>query len=211
MFTGIIEAIGAVTQLRRLPGKLRIGIDSAIICSDLHVGDSVAVNGVCLTVVENGVRDFQAEAVQETLDRSTLGALRVGGDVNLERALRADSRLGGHWVQGHVDCISRVLNIHSLAGSHLVEVALPSQYAVHVIPKGSIAMDGVSLTIADLRSERFSVAVIPHTWDHTTFHTLRTGSEVNLEFDLVGKYILRAMQAGGGAALTGSRLETLGY
>jgi riboflavin synthase len=206
MFTGIIEEVGrveAVTPLRsgftREGGRrLRLGCSFA---GDLAVDESVAVDGVCLTVVARDAGAFEATAVEETLSKTTLGRLAAGDGVNLERAVRLGGRLDGHLVQGHVDTTGTVVSVEALADSHLVTVRYPAEHAALVIPRGSVCVDGVSLTVARLDDRTadapaFLLAIIPHTWDHTTARLWAPGRAVNVEFDLVGKYVLRAAHRG---------------
>ena len=204
MFTGIIEATGRVESVRPLGGtgrRLRI---RAPFASDLRVDQSVAVNGVCQTVVAGDDDAFEVVAVEETLAKTTLGALAPGHPVNLERAVRMGDRLDGHLVQGHVDGTERVLAVEQMAASHLITFSLQPAFRPHVIPVGSIAVDGVSLTVARLHEESFSVAVIPHTFEHTNAAAWTVGVSVNVETDLIGKYVGRwlAARAGGETAST---------
>jgi riboflavin synthase len=203
VFTGIVEEVGKVDAVTPLDGgrRLRVGCSFA---GALRVDESVAVDGVCLTVVAADGRGFEAVAVEETLDKTTLGRLAAGDGVNLERALRLGARLDGHLVQGHVDAPGEVASVEALADSHVVRVAYPAAFAPYLIPKGSVAVDGVSLTVARLDAPpgTFEVAVIPHTWQKTTAARWAPGRAVNLEFDLVGKYVLRAAGMGDRAAVT---------
>ena len=193
MFTGLIEAIGHIEELQVVAGavRLRIGTTLAV---EMSPGDSLAVDGVCLTTtaVENG--QVLADVGPETLRVTTLGSMRTGQLVNLERAMRADARFGGHFVQGHVDGTGLVTAVQSEAESHWVTVSFDEALAAYCIPKGSIAVDGVSLTIAALRDREFDVMIIPFTWQYTNVHTRRPGDRVNLECDIVGKYVARAAQ-----------------
>ncbi len=157
----------------------------------LRVGDSIAVNGCCLTVEERSREGFRVTAVEETLAKTNLGGLEAGSPVNLERPMKADGRLGGHFVLGHVDCTTRVTAIKPLGTGRMVTFALPKKYKHLVIPVGSIAVDGVSLTVARLAADAFTVAIIPHTWEHTLFGGYVPGTRVNLEFDMIGKYVAR--------------------
>lgn len=201
MFTGIVEAVGRVERVEPLTGARRVRI-AAPFAHALRVDESVAVDGVCLTVVAHDDAAFEAVAVEETLAKTTLGRLAAGDAVNLERALAVGGRLDGHLVQGHVDTVGEIASVEALADSHLVRVAYPDAFARLLIPRGSIAVDGVSLTVARLDEPQvgasqpagtFAVAVIPHTWTHTTAAEWRAGRAVNLEFDLVGKYVVRGM------------------
>jgi riboflavin synthase len=162
------------------------------------VDESVAVSGVCLTVVAHDEGAFEAVAVEETLAKTTLGRLGEGDGVNLERALSVGARLDGHLVQGHVDATGEIVAVETLADSHLVRVAYPREHGRLLIPRGSIAVDGISLTVARLDDEpgTFALAIIPHTWAHTTASAWQPGLALNLEFDLVGKYVLRGLSLG---------------
>jgi riboflavin synthase len=191
MFTGIIREIGKVERAQKKGGGLRITVHAPRSASELRINDSVSVNGVCQTVIECDETSFTVEAVEETLSKTTLANLRDGSLVNLELPLRLDDRIGGHLVQGHVDGVGTVVSLHKLANSWLVTVDIPHDFLRYVIPIGSIAIDGVSLTIASLRESRITVSLIPHTLEETTLKSLGVGSKVNLEFDLIGKYIER--------------------
>ena len=195
MFTGIIEEVGRIEAVTPLEGARRLRVACSF-ASALDVDESVAVNGVCLTVVDRDAAAFEATAIEETLSKTSLGALAAGDGANLERAVPLGGRLDGHLVQGHVDATGTVEAVETLADSHLVRVRYPEPYARHLIPRGSIAVDGVSLTVARLDEPdgTFAVALIPHTWDHTTAARWTPGTAVNLEFDLVGKYVLRSAQ-----------------
>ncbi len=195
MFTGIIEAVGRVERITPLEGGTRLRLACAF-AAELRVDESVAVNGVCLTVVAQDDRAFEAVAVEETLAKTSLGDLAEGDGVNLERAMRLGDRLDGHLVQGHVDASGTVASVEALADSWLVRVRYPEAFAPYLVPAGSVALDGISLTLARLDDEALTVAVIPHTWNHTTVRTWRPGRRVNLEFDVIGKYVVRAMARG---------------
>ena len=197
MFTGIIEAVGAVEAVTPLAGGRRLRI-AAPFAGALRVDESVAVNGVCLTVVAQDAGAFEAVAVEETLAKTSLGDLADGATVNLERAMAMGGRLDGHIVQGHVDVTGTVDSVEALAGSWMVRVAYPERFAPYLIPVGSVALDGISLTVARLGDDALTVAVIPYTWAHTTVQSWRPGRRVNLEFDLIGKYVVRALERGVG-------------
>ena len=195
MFTGIIEEVGRIETVTPLEGGRRLSIASSF-ASALAVDESVSVNGVCLTVVTQDADAFEAIAIEETLAKTSLGELAEGGGVNLERAVPLGGRLDGHLVQGHVDATGTVESVETLSDSHVVHIRYPEAFARYLIPRGSIAIDGVSLTVARLDDPpgTFAVALIPHTWEHTTAATWTPGTRVNLEFDLVGKYVLRNAQ-----------------
>lgn len=195
MFTGLIQEIGTILSVKPIGGGKEITCSSAE--TDLVLGESIAVNGACQTVVGKGNGAFTVQAVEETVKKTTLGTMKTGDKVNLERALRAGDRIGGHFVAGHVDCRGRIANIKQLTTSRLISIHYPKQFQPLVIHAGSISVDGVSLTIAESEYEILRVAVIPHTWEHTTLKLLRGGAEVNLEFDLLGKYAQNITRHGG--------------
>jgi riboflavin synthase len=185
MFTGIVRERGRVESMQQEPEGLRLDIDAPETASQLGVGDSVSVSGACLTATEVANGSFSVTAVQETLDRTTLGRLATGAEVNLETATRAGDPLGGHFVQGHVDAVGRVTAFED--GRLWVEAA--PEILRYCVEKGSIAVDGVSLTIAGMRGGAFEVALIPHTLEMTTLGALEPGDEVNLEVDVLAKYV----------------------
>jgi len=193
MFTGIIEATGRVSTVVPGPDHLRLGVETAL-APALALGASLAVNGVCLTVVERDEATVWMDVGPQTARITTLGAPHVGQVVNLERPLRPDGRLDGHFVLGHVDGMGEVIEVRPDSESHWVTVSLPDALAAYVIPKGSIAVDGISLTVATLARDRFSVQVIPYTWAHTTLRQTRVGDRVNLECDMIGKYVVRTLE-----------------
>jgi riboflavin synthase len=193
MFTGIVEELGEVQALTDLGDSVRLRVRGALVVGDAGHGDSIAVNGVCLTVVESGDGAFTADVMRETLDRSSLGALRPGDPVNLERSLRLDGRLGGHVVQGHVDGTGTVLERTPSPHWEVVRVSLPADLARYVVLKGSVAVDGVSLTVSALDDESFSVSLIPTTLELTTLGHAPVGALVNLEVDVLAKYVERLM------------------
>jgi riboflavin synthase len=207
MFTGIIQKLGSLG--RRVPrgNGQRLTVGHAAWESPLALGESVAVNGVCLTVAEAGSGQFMADVLNETLTKTTLGAKASGAAVNLERALRLDERLGGHLVQGHVDGTGTVAGIRRTGSDWALEVACETALLDGMAPKGSIAIDGVSLTIVELKTGTFTVHLIPHTWEQTAFKALKAGDRVNLETDIIGKYVNRYMERLGGQK--GLTLETL--
>ncbi len=195
MFNGLIETRGDVSELRPIPAGFRIGVATPL-AADLTLGESIAVNGVCLTVVEADAQGFQAEISPETVRVTALGRLQAGQVVNLERSMRADTRVGGHFVQGHVDAIGQIAAIRHEAGFHWVTVTFPPTLAAYLVPKGSIAVDGISLTVAGLSEDRFVVQIVPVTWEHTNLSAAVVGAPVNLECDIIGKYVVRALQVG---------------
>jgi riboflavin synthase len=198
MFTGIVEELGRVRAVQPQADGARIEIEARKVLDDAEIGASIAVNGCCLTVVARGDDWWAADAVVETLQRTNLGALAAGDPVNLERPVRLSDRLGGHVVQGHVDGVGRVVQREVQSdGSELVRFEAPRDLLRYVVHKGSITVDGTSLTVAALHDDGFSVAVIPHTLEVTTLGARRVGSTVNLEVDVLAKYVERLLQAGG--------------
>lgn len=199
MFTGIIEAIGTVRAFTRKPGGASAHIRAATLVEGLRVGDSIAVDGACLTVTALQGDGFTCDLSTETLERTTLGALRTGSRVNLERPLRLGDRLGGHLVSGHVDGVGEVTGRTSQGEGEFWRFRFPQDLAPLLVMKGSIAVDGISLTIAELSRDTFGVALIPHTLRHTTLVDKHTGDPINLETDLLGKHVARLLnlRAGG--------------
>jgi riboflavin synthase len=192
MFTGLIETVGEIIARTPTTGGQRVSIRSPLTAA-LEPGDSVAVNGVCLTVVQ---RDdaFHADVGPETLRVTTLGSLDNGALVNLERPLRGDGRMGGHFVQGHVDAVGRVEDLRPADEFHWLTVSFPRELGRYMVPKGSIAVDGISLTVAGLAGDRFDVQLVPFTLAHTNLKRARIGDPVNLECDMIGKYVARAAE-----------------
>jgi riboflavin synthase len=196
MFTGLVEAVGELVERKPTSGGFRLRIGTAI-APELSAGDSVAVNGVCLTVILAELREFHADVGPETVRVTTLGSLPRGSRVNLERPLRADSRFGGHFVQGHVDSIGHVEELRPDADFHWLTVSFPSSIAPFIVHKGSIAVDGISLTVAGLGKDRFDVQVVPFTMEHTNLGAIQIRDRVNLECDMIGKYVVRAAELAG--------------
>lgn len=194
MFTGIVEELGHVASISDLGDAARIVITGPLVTSDTRPGDSIAVNGVCLTVVDIHEADFSADVMLETLRRSSLGALAPGSRVNLERAARVDSRIGGHLVQGHVDGTALVRSIEPVEHWTTVTFEMDGGLSRYVVEKGSITVDGVSLTVVAVDEESFSVSLIPTTLEHTTLGTRQVGDTVNIEVDVIAKYVERLMQ-----------------
>jgi riboflavin synthase len=192
MFTGIVEELGTVRAVRRSPAGAQIDIEAAVVLDDASLGSSISVNGVCLTAVDVGANRWAADVVPETLARTTLGGLAPGDRVNLERPLRADGRLGGHIVLGHVDSTAEVLAVDDLAdGAREVRIALPDSLRAFVVEKGSVALDGVSLTVTTVGERDFGIALIPHTLAVTTLGTRAAGDHVNVEVDYLAKVVHR--------------------
>ena len=191
MFTGLVEETGELLALERSAAGARLTLRAPVITGDIRLGDSVAVNGCCLTVTAREGEMLAFDLLDETLARTNLGQLAAGAPVNLERALAAHARLGGHFVQGHIDTASRVLAFEQVKADHRLEIALPGEFARYVAFKGSIAIDGISLTVAEVAADSFVVWIIPHTMAVTNLHGRKTGESVNLEFDLLAKYVER--------------------
>jgi riboflavin synthase len=196
MFTGLVEAVGEIVERTPAGGGFRLRIASSL-APELSPGESLAINGVCLTVVQAEHREVHADLGPETIRVTTLGSLVPGTIVNLERPLRADGRLGGHFVQGHVDGIGRIEALGADADFHRLTVSFPSHLAPLIVPKGSIAVDGISLTVARLEAERFDVQIVPFTMAHTNLRLAQARDRVNLECDVVGKYVVRSAELAG--------------
>ena len=193
MFTGIIEELGHVREVEMRGDDARIVIEARLVTEDIHEGDSIAVNGVCLTALNVQKDSFAADVSRETLNRSTLGRLQTGAPVNLERSVTPATRLGGHLVQGHVDARGKFLGAEAHGGSWTVRIAYPTEIARYLVFKGSVAVEGISLTIAELTDDHFEIAIIPKTWEVTNFSQLQPGDEVNLEADVIAKYVERIL------------------
>ena len=196
MFTGLVEATGELVERKPVSGGFRLRIASPL-ASELAPGDSVAVNGVCLTVVVAKGTEIDADLGPETVRVTTLGSLAQGALMNLERPLRADGRFGGHFVQGHVDGMGSIEDMRAADDFHWFTVSFPRELSAYVVHKGSIAVDGISLTIAGLGADRFDIQVVPYTMQHTSLGRAKIRDRVNLECDLVGKYVVRAAELAG--------------
>jgi riboflavin synthase len=196
MFTGLIEATGEVAEVKPTPEGSRVRVTTGI-ARELAPGDSLSVNGVCLTVVAADAEGVHADISPETARVSALGTLRRGARVNLERPLRADARLGGHFVQGHVDATGTIEDIRPAGESFWITVEFPPLLAPYIVRKGSIAIDGISLTVAGVDERRLDVQIIPYTWEHTTLKFAKKGDVVNLEVDILGKYVVRVAELAG--------------
>lgn len=193
MFSGIVEAMGTVVAIKEEGGNKHFTIEANFV-DELRVDQSISHNGVCLTVVELTDSSYTVTAIKETLIKSSLGLLKVGSKVNLERSMRADSLLDGHIVQGHVDQTATCTKVEEADGSWYFSFEYEQQGDNITVEKGSISIDGVSLTVVNSKEGSFQVAIIPYTYDNTVFHTYKPGSTVNLEFDIIGKYIARLME-----------------
>lgn len=211
MFTGLIEEVGRIGALRRADGGADLVIEAPGIGATAVVGESIAVNGVCLTVEAPRPGGFTCHAGAETLARTTIGELAAGAAVNLERALAVGGRLGGHFVQGHVDCVGEIVRRADRGSTVYFTVTMPEEYLRFVAEKGSIAVDGISLTVTEVGSAQFSVAIIPHTLAHTTLESAGRGQRVNIETDILAKYVLRYLGRGGPGGVTTEFLAEHGF
>lgn len=214
MFTGIIEELGEISNLEKSAGGARIKISAKVVTENTAEGDSIAINGVCLTALDIKADGFSADVSGETLNRTTLGKLNVGAKVNLERAVTVSTRLGGHIVQGHVDARGKFLEAVQTGAFWTVRVLFPKNIGQYVVYKGAISVEGISLTIADLSEDSFEIAVIPKTWELTNLSALKSGDEVNLEADVIAKYVERIMlykREEKNEAITIEKLTKLGF
>ena len=212
MFTGIIEELGTVKGLEKSGAGARIVVAAKIVTEDAREGDSIAVNGVCLTALSITTNSFAADVSDETLRRSTIGDLRVGSKVNLERAVTPSTRLGGHIVQGHVDARGEFLGAAQAGDFWTIRIGYPPEIAAYLVFKGSVSIEGISLTIANLTDRYFEIAVIPKTWEFTNLHALKNGDAVNLEADVIAKYVERILSVREkSSGVTIEKLEQFGY
>lgn len=201
MFTGLIETTGRVTVFNRRGEAGLLTVQSPLPAAEIAIGDSIAVNGACLTVIEKGSDSLTFDVSPESITRTTIGKLRGGSRVNLERALKLGDRLGGHIVSGHIDCCGQVSRSELRSGNHLLQITLPAGHARYLVEKGSVTIDGISLTVNTVSQDGFTVNIIPHTFVSTTLEQLRTGDAVNIETDIIGKYVERLTapwKSGGG-------------
>lgn len=189
MFTGIIQEVGHVDAIERGAQSARFTISAGSVLDGVKLGDSITVNGACLTVVEQHPGTVAFDTVYETLQKTALGSLAIGDEVNMEPSLSASGRFDGHIVQGHVDGVGTIASIREVDNSYYVYITASTQILRYIVRKGSVAIDGISLTVVDADDKTFSVAIIPHTWDNTNLHTRRAGDQVNLETDIIGKYV----------------------
>jgi riboflavin synthase len=214
MFTGIVEEVGQIRRLTQIANGAWLEIAAQIVLTGAKLGDSIAVNGVCLTVVAQGADWFAADLSAETLKRTSLQQARIGTRVNLERALLPTTRLGGHIMQGHADGTGHLIEAQPIGEGWTVRIGFPVELARYIVEKGSIAVDGISLTVATLGDDWFEIAVIPHTWKQTNLSTLERGALVNLEVDVIAKYVEKMLQphvSPRKEPLTLEKLSELGY
>ncbi|GAB2565547.1 riboflavin synthase [Dyella jejuensis] len=212
MFTGIIQSVGRIARLEQRGGDVRLHVDTAgLDLSDVQLGDSIAVSGVCLTAVTLAARGFAADVSNETLSLTTLGRHKAGDPVNLEKALRLADRLGGHLVSGHVDGVGKVVSMAPDGRSQRWTFDVPPALARYIASKGSICIDGTSLTVNEVSGQRFGVNLIPHTVEHTAFHARRAGDAVNIEVDVVARYIERLLGSGEAPRIDEAFLKQHGF
>lgn len=211
MFTGIIEEKGIVKSIDNVSGKFRLNIQAQYILNDTKIGDSIAVNGVCLTVTDMTSSGFSADVMPETLRRSSLGSLKCGSCVNLERAMAANGRFGGHIVTGHIDGTGKISSVKKEGNAVIVTISAPHNILRLIVEKGSVAIDGISLTVTGVTKTDFSVSLIPHTAKETTLLSKRAGDMVNLENDIIGKYTERLLSAPKESGITRSLLLENGF
>ena len=211
MFTGLIRELGSVRSFTRSGNVYRLEVDSAMVSKDVNIGDSIAVNGACLTLVENkrGVLGF--DVMEETARRTGLVSLRSGDKVNLEDSLKAGGPLGGHFVLGHVDCVGAVKKIENRGGEYIIEIEFPSEFSHLVVEKGSIALDGISLTVGEAGRGSLKVYIIPHTLSMTNLGAKRERDKVNIEFDIIGKYLARFRDLDKKGGVTENFLKQMGF
>jgi riboflavin synthase len=195
MFTGIIEELGSVRSIEERGENARLVINARVVTEGTNHGDSISVNGVCLTALDIEPDSFAADVSRETLQRSTLGSLKRGAPVNLERAVTPATRLGGHIVQGHVDARGQFLGVENHGESWTLRIAYPNEIARYLVFKGSVAVEGISLTIAGLTDDHFEIAIIPKTWEVTNLSHLKPGDAVNIEVDVIGKYVEKLLSS----------------
>ena len=211
MFTGLIQEVGRLRAIRSAGGGAHLQIEAPLIGPVAEIGESIAVNGTCLTVETSGAWGFTCHAGAETLQRTTVGGLSTGARLDLERALSAGDRLGGHFVQGHVDCVGELVRRSDEGSSVRFEFEIPQQYARYVVEKGSVAVDGISLTVASSTGSTFEVASIPHTLANTTLADAARGRRVNIEVDILAKYVERLVGPSGGDGVSRDTLAEHGF
>lgn len=211
MFTGIIEEVGLIKEIKAKPEAKRFKISAKKILDDLKVGDSINVSGACQTVIERGKNFFVVEAMRETLDRTDFGQLKVNDSVNLERSLKLSDRLGGHLVTGHIDCAGEIMDLIPQKNSHIFKISFAKKYSLLVIEKGSIAVEGISLTVIEAGVNYFTVGIIPYTWKNTNLKSKKVHGLVNLEFDLIGKYVQKILNNKAESKITWEYLKEKGW
>lgn len=213
MFTGIVIETGMIAAITQLNGGLEFQIECSF-AADTHIDESISVNGVCQTVTENSPSTFTVQAVEETLRKTNFNALSVGDPVNLERSLTLNDRIEGHLVQGHVDTTGKIIAFEKEGTNWLLTVELPAEYTNYVVGRGSIALDGISLTVARETADSFTVAIIPYTYEHTNLKNRNPGDMLNLEFDIFGKYVMKYLSNLNNEKkrdITAQKLKQMGY
>lgn len=212
MFTGIVEEVGSIRDVRRGAASARLTVDAPLVSEGVRVGDSIAVNGVCLTAVTVSGSALTFDAVPETIRRTSLRDARAGDPVNLERALAANGRFGGHIVQGHVDGAGTLASVTRDETARILRIAPPPELMRYIAPKGSIALDGISLTTVEVAADTFTISVIPHTWEHTNLRSRRPGDVLNIEVDLLARYLERLVaQPGASGSVSMEHLAQAGF
>jgi riboflavin synthase len=209
MFTGLVEEIGKISKITKGSNSYQFSIQAEKVLSDIKVGDSVATNGACLTVVNRTNSSFTVDIMAETIERTNFGKMKLGDTVNLERAMLLSDRLGGHLVSGHIDGIGKISNIKKEDIANIISIEAPKDLLYQMLNKGSITIDGISLTILSVNEKDFQVSIIPHTAQETTLLKKKTGDFVNLETDMIGKYVLRFLKAGKKENLTQAKASKL--
>lgn len=210
MFTGIIQEIGIIDRVS--PGQAyKIRIRAKKVLKDVELGDSISVDGTCLTVVDFDDAGFDVDAMPETIEKTTLKYLRLGSRVNLEPSLKLGDKMGGHWVSGHVDGTGQVLNTEKVGNSVVYEISIPDELSEQLVPKGSVAVDGISLTLIDCERGRFTIGLVPHTLRSTTLGSKEVGGHVNLETDVIAKYIYKYLKGASGGSVTEDLLRETGF
>jgi riboflavin synthase len=194
MFTGLVEETGSLKNKLKTGDGFQLTFSAEKVLDDLKIGSSISVNGCCLTVVKREGNTFSVDTIEETLKKTNIGTLELNSRVNLERPLKAEARLGGHFVLGHVDTTGTIIEVEELSNSHFMKISFPDNFKKYLIFVGSISIDGVSMTIAELGENWFGVGIIPFTWQETIFSDKKIGHKVNLEFDVLGKYVERIME-----------------
>ncbi|MCU7496023.1 MAG: riboflavin synthase [Ignavibacteria bacterium] len=211
MFTGLVEEIGTVKAVKLLSGGLELTVSARKVLQGLQAGDSMNINGACQTVTQFDANSFTVTAVEETLKKTNLGRLKPGSRVNLERSLTLEKRLGGHFVMGHVDTVGTILKVRKLSTSYLMEISYPKEFSRYIINVGAIAIEGISLTIAEFNERSLVVSIIPHTWMETNLSDKAPGMEINLEFDVLGKYVAKILSKSEGTGISEEWIKQNGF
>jgi riboflavin synthase len=211
MFTGIIEEVGIIESVMKKANSLVLGISSSIVAKDTQLGDSINVNGACQTVISISPSCFAVETVKETLEKTNLSLLKKKDKVNLERSLRLSDRLGGHLVSGHIDCVGVIESLQNKEGSLILEVSFPQKFSKYLVEKGSIAIEGISLTVVEVFQDAFSVSLIPFTWENTNLGNRKKSDKVNLEFDIIGKYVEKLIRSENKSKISTEWLKEKGW